>query len=374
MKFSDIPGLSELKSQLVASQQKGKIAHAQLFSGVPGSVALPMARAYASFLMCENKTDQDSCGSCSNCLRLKKNIHPDVHFVFPKVSAPDSGKFDKLMKDAMPLFRSFLESQPYGTLADWAQHYGQDNKNLLISREDSRQMLRNVSMRSVEGGYKVLIVWCPETMHVSAANAILKILEEPPLKTIYLLVTYSYDALLATITSRSQLVTIPLNSDEEIKEYLRSLGLVPTEAERMAYLLDGKMGNAVHIMNHSKVNEFKAFQSWMRACYAGDLQSLIERSEHFFKLGKSGQRPELDYQLNLVRKSLLHTAGSMITSESDEETHFIGKFASRIGSGKLEKIYHLLNDALSHLDRNANAKIIHLNLSLDILQVINAQD
>ena len=180
MQFSAIPGLSELKDQLIGAFKKGKVAHAQLFSGVSGTAAFPMALAYASFLMCQNRNDNDSCGSCPNCTRIQKSIHPDVHWYFPKVSAADRGKYEKVLAEALPLWRSFISESPYGSFDDWALSYGQENKNLQISREDSRQILKNVSMRSVEGGYKIIFIWGVEFMHPAGANALLKVLEEPP--------------------------------------------------------------------------------------------------------------------------------------------------------------------------------------------------
>jgi len=370
MQFADIPGLTELKSQLISAHKRGKVAHAQLFAGIPGTSALAMAKAYTSYLFCQNPSDSDSCGTCVNCQRIKKNIHPDIHFYFPKISAAEA-KYDKVLAEAMPLFRSFLEKHPFGDYNDWVSTYGQDNKNLLISREDSRQMLRQVSMRSVEGGFKVLIIWCPESMNVNSANAILKILEEPPEKTIYFLVSYNYENLLSTITSRSQLVNIPLNSDEEILEYLAKNGVEKSTAVNLTRVSEGKIGLALQLMEDNDQGEFKEFQRWMRLCYGKDITGIVEKSEHFSKLGRANMRNELEFNLALIRNSIVHLGSLQANSPSEEEKEFISKFSDRVGSEKLEKIYFLINKVINNLERNANPKISHLNLSLDIIKVLN---
>ncbi len=371
MQFSDIPGHENLKEQLTAAYAKGKVAHAQLFAGRPQGSALPLALAYASYLMCSDRTSNDSCGKCPNCLRIRKLVHPDVHLVFPKVSASDTGKYDKVLAEALPKFRAFVHEHPFGDLESWAHAYGNDNKNLLISREDSRYILKNVSMRSVEGGYKVLILWLPEMMNPSAANAILKTLEEPPEKTIYLLVSYQYDLLLATITSRTQLVVVPPHTEKEIVEHLVAKGSSNEQAMHAAKLAEGSMGAALSILTEDESQAYEDFQQWMLACWNKDLGSLVRRSEDFSKTGKTNQRSNLSYTLSVIRNAVLAAGGNEPTAQSDGEKSFVLKFAERLGFQKLEKIYPLINEAVLNLDRNSNPRITHLNLSLDIIRVLN---
>lgn len=371
MQFSEIPGLSELKNQLTTAYARGKVAHAQLFSGRTGTAVFPMALAYASYLMCQNKTSDDSCGTCPNCVRIKKLIHPDIHFFFPKISAPDRGKYDKVLSEALPKFRDFVSSLPYGSLMDWAEVYGQENKNLLISREDSRYLLKNVSMRSVEGGYKIIFIWYPELMNPSSANAILKVLEEPPAQTIYLLVSYSYDSLLATITSRTQLIVVPPNKQTEIKDFLIDSGADESKAENAAMLSEGRIGAALDLTEEESNQEYQSFQKWMLECWNKDLTSLIRRSEDFSKSGKTFQKANLDYAISLVRKAVVSAGGQTPPSSDKEEQLFITKYAEKLGINKLEKVYQLTNQAITHLDRNSNPRITHLNLSLEIIGTLN---
>lgn len=371
MQFADIPGLDALKNALRAAHDRGKVAHAQLFTGRPCGAALPMALAYASFLMCQNRTEEDSCGTCAQCVRIKKLIHPDIHFFFPKIAASDRAKHEKALADALPKFREFIAKTPFGDLQDWAFAYAQENKNLLISREDSRYLLKNASMRAVEGGYKIIIIWYAERMNASAANAMLKTLEEPPEKTIYLLVAYQYEALLATITSRTQLVTVPPHQEADIQRYLKGQGADEASASAIARLSEGLLGAAQGHLQEENPQDHQAFQGWMLHCWRKDMAGLVRQSEDFAKSGKASQRMTLDYALVLLRGALLCATGQQPATQSEDEYTFVSKFADNLGAKKIEKVYAKVNEAMGHLDHNANAKITHLNLSLDILMIFN---
>lgn len=373
MQFSEIPGLQELKNQLTNSFKKGKVAHAQLFSGNAGTAVFPMAQAYITYLMCESRTNEDSCGTCANCVRIGKAVHPDVHWYFPKISASDGGKYQKVLAEALPAWREFITELPFGTFEDWGIRYGQENKNLQLSREDSRQVLKNVSMRSVEGGYKIVFIWGAEFMHPTGANALLKVLEEPPEKTIFLLVSFNYDLLLRTITSRTQLVNIAPNSNEEIQQYLSLKHQTnASQAEQLAKVAQGRIGLAIRNLQQNEEMAYDQFRDWMLGCWNRDLTFLVGASEDFSKSGKGNQRGFLTYSLSLIRNSIMKISGNPVEVLNAEEDNFIGKYAQKLGLQKLEQMYELLNQALTHLDRNSNPRITHLNLSMDILKKINA--
>ncbi|MEQ9402170.1 MAG: DNA polymerase III subunit delta [Cyclobacteriaceae bacterium] len=373
MQFSAIPGLEELKSQLTNSFKKGKVAHAQLFTGNPGTAAFPIAYAYATYLMCENKSDSDSCGTCTNCTRMKKSIHPDVHWYFPKISASDGGKYEKVLGEALPLWRTFISDSPFGTFEDWTLKYGQENKNLQLSREDSRQILKNVSMRSVEGGYKIILVWGAEYMHSTAANAMLKVLEEPPEMTIFMLISFNYDSILKTITSRTQLVSVTPNKPEEIENYLiEHASAEQNQAQQLSKIAQGRIGLGLRLMQSDEEMAYEQFRDWMLGCWNRDLTFLVKASEEFSKSGKAGQRGFLTFSLSLIRNSILKLAGTQAPVINAEEDTFVTKYAQKLGADKLQNMYELLNTALLHLDRNANPRVTHLNLSLDILRKINS--
>lgn len=372
MQFKEIPGLHDLKDQLTTACKRGKVPHAQLFVGSPETAVMPLVMAYASYLMCSNRSDEDSCGTCPNCTRIKKLMHPDIHFVFPKISAPDSGKYDKVLAEALPKFRQFITTSPYGDIEEWAQTYGQENKNLLIGREDSRKILKNISLRSVEGGYKILIIWYPELMNASAANAILKVLEEPPEKTIYLLASYHYDMLLPTITSRSQLVVVPPSEDDGIKAFLLEMGFTEQKAKNATNLASGKIGAAIRLAKEEEPQEYQHFQKWMLECWKKNLGSLVKRSEDFSKSGKNAQRTMLNYAISIIRNAVIHQGGNELLITNPEEQAFVENFSDKLGTPRLEKIYQLINECSGHLERNSNPRITHLNLSLEIIRILNS--
>ena len=371
MQFTEIPGLWELKNQLIAAYQRNKVAHGQLFFGISGTSAMPMAIAYATYLLCNNKNESDSCGTCSNCIRIKKHIHPDVHLIFPKVSSTGIN-FEKQFSSALKLFRSFLMQSPFGTLEDWAWSYGQENKNLLISREDSRHIQRIVSMKSLEGNQKILILWCPEMMNISSANAILKILEEPPENTIYLLVSYDKEKLISTIISRLQQINIAPNQEEEIRDFLIKKGTDSSQAMQIANKAEGRIGLALQKLDITDDNKSKDFQYWMRECWTKDYSKLIKRSDEFALSSKTHQRNIFIHAITIVRASVLYIGNIEPNVVDDEEKQFIIKFSENTSLEILQKIYQIINETYNSLERNANPKISHLNTSLDICACLNS--
>ncbi len=372
MKFSDIPGLDTLKAQLVSSLSSGKVAHAQLFAGKERTAMLPLALAYASYLMCENKTAEDSCGSCANCERMAKFIHPDIHWYFPKTASSTSTKYDKVLAEALPLWRSFMTQLPFGSFDDWAHHYNQENKFLQLSREDSRQIMKDVSMRSVEGGHKVIFIWSAEYMHPAGANALLKVLEEPPNNTLFLLVSSSYESLLQTIRSRTLLVNVPPHTKEEVSDYLqRQHQLEEDQASHLADIANGSIGLAKKLIDADHEMSHERFRNWMLACWKKDVSSLVKESEAFSSEAKASQRGFLSLSLSIIRNATVYLGGQEPLLQNQGELDFIKKFSSQLGLEKLGMVYSLINDAMQHLERNANPRITHLNLSLDLLRKIN---
>src|SRR5690606_27964043 len=242
MKFQDIPGLTDVKRVLTDAVKTNHAAHAQLFVGAEGALNLPMALAYATYLHCENKAD-DACGTCPACSKSAKFIHPDTHFVFPFSNVKKGEKDEereRLKADITRLWRTFLTEQPFGNLNDWCNHYGGEGKLSIISRDASRDIIRTLALKPFESRSKVMIIWQPETMHPAAANGILKSLEEPSPNTYFILVTTAADKLMPTIISRTQIVTIPLLSDDEMERYLcDQRGIDEATARKIVQLADG---------------------------------------------------------------------------------------------------------------------------------------
>lgn len=369
MTFAEIPGLEELKQGLTQAVLKNKMAHAQLFSGVDGGGALPIALAYSQFILCSNRTENDSCGSCANCVRVQKGIHPDLHYFFPKPSISKESEFEKKLPEFMKSFRSFIQESPYGLFEDFSLQAGFENKNVLITKEESRRLIKTVSMKSVEGGAKVILIWLPETFHSAAANAILKVLEEPPANTIYLLVTNAYESLLATITSRVLLYSVPPFSVEQVEEALIERGTPDEKAHQLAKLSYGSIGEALQLNAEDDHLAYEEFRQWMLDCLGNKFGALVQRSEEFGKSGKLAQRTAIHFALNVLREALISGESQLLT-RTGSEAEFIEKFEKFLSPEAKMKMYEELNKAIIHLDRNANAKMVHFHLSTSFSKLL----
>ncbi len=372
MKFSGIPGLTETKKLLTDSLQSNHIAHAQLFVGADGALNLPLALAYATYLHCENKT-ADACGVCSACSKSLKYIHPDTHFVFPVSNVKGDKDEDRFKAETLKSWRSFLLEQPFSDLDNWTTYYGGEDKQASISREESREIIKALSLKPFESRYKVMIIWQPELMHPSAANGILKILEEPAAHTYFILVTNAVDRLLPTIISRTQLITVPLLPDPDIENFLiEKKGAEPQRASRIAQLADGNLNLAFTLLENEEDNNAKVFIDWMRACYSQKrIADLVSMADAFHQLDKLSQRNLLNYSMNMMRESLITLSGaSQLHRTHGEEFDFIKKFSTQLSTPKIEKSYRLINDAAYHLERNGSAKMIFLDLSLQLSKTI----
>jgi DNA polymerase III subunit delta' len=372
MKFADIPALESTKTLLVEAVKNSHAAHAQLFVGTEGALNLPIALAYATYLHCENKGD-DSCGVCAACSKNNKLIHPDTHFVFPLSNVKGDKDEERFKSEIMKQWRAFLTQQPFGDLDDWSNFYGGEDKQALISREESREIIKTLSLKPFESRNKVMIIWQPELMHSSAANGILKILEEPPAHTFFLLVTNAADKLLPTIISRTQIVTVPLLGDDELSNYLiTNKNIDQKRAEKIVQLADGNLNFAFRLLENEEDNNAQRFSEWMRACYKRNFQLLVAMAEDYHGLDKLTQRNLISYSINMMRETLLHTSGvEEMNRTRGEELKFIQDFSKVMTLEKVETSFRLMNDATYHLERNGSAKMIFLDLSLRLSAALN---
>jgi DNA polymerase III subunit delta' len=372
MKFAEIPGLEQTKSLLIEAVKNNHAAHAQLFVGTEGALNLPIALAYATYLHCENPGD-DACGVCAACSKNNKLIHPDTHFVFPLSNIKGDKDEERFKSEILKQWRSFLLEQPFGNLDDWTNSYGGEDKQALISREESREIIKTLSLKPFESKNKVMIIWQPELMHPSAANGILKILEEPPAHTFFLLVTNAADKLLPTIISRTQIVTVPLLSDDELSDFLiNKKGVHQKRTEKIAQLADGNLNFALHLIDNEEDNNSQRFTEWMRACYKRNFQLLVAMAEDYHSLDKMTQRNMITYSISMMRETLLHSAGvGQMNRTRGDELKFIQDFSKVMTLDKVETSFKLMNDATYHLERNGSAKMIFLDLSLRIAATLN---
>lgn len=371
MKFSDIPGLAGVKQLLKEAVQNNHTAHAQLFSGSPGALNLPLALAYATYLHCENRGD-DSCGTCPACSKNSKFIHPDTHFVFPLSNVKGDKDEERFRAEIMKSWRSFLTSHPFGSLDEWTSFYGGEDKLALISREESREIIKTLSLKSFESPHKVMIIWQPELMHPSAANGILKILEEPPAKTYFILVSNASERLLPTIISRTQIVTVPLLEDEEVSRYISEKYELPAQrANRIASLAGGSLTLAMKMTSQEEDSNNQQFTEWMRACFKHNYSALVSIADNYHGMDKMSQRNLLNYSIHIMRETMLHLAGAgKINRTRDEELKFVQDFSKVMTVEKVEKSFQLLNEASYHLERNGSAKMIFLDLSLKLSRTL----
>lgn len=370
MLFRQIIGQEKLKQQLINNISQQRVSHAQLFVGPVGSGNLAMALAYAQHLFCQQPTEKDSCGTCPSCLKFETMQHPDVHFSYPifsKKETPNSASHRREWVAA-------LGKDPYLSESDWYTVLGGENKQGLIGKDESNHILKSLSLKSYEGGYKVLIMWLPERMNASAANKLLKIIEEPPQKTVFLLVCHEYEQLLPTIVSRVQLVKVNRLQTDEIAEGLTALGFNATQANGLAKIVDGNWHEAKQHANELGADyDFLAlFQEWLRFCFKKEISELVTWCEDTSKLGRERLKQFLQYGLHLIRQSVLkHYTGEALNQASEIENEFLQKFHRFIHEQNVMLFASGFENAITHIMRNANAKIVMLDLSLNMCVYIH---
>ncbi len=371
MRFSDIQGLHDTKVGLIEAVQKGHVAHAQLFTGNPGSASLALALAYISYLNCESPTKDDSCGNCSSCHKNQNYVHPDVHFVFPVSGTSKVPVKDAVSNSFLQEWREFIKEDPYGGPNDWSAVFGAENKSLNISKGETKAIIQKLSLKAFEGGRKVMLIWLPEYMHPAAANGILKILEEPSSGTVFLLVTQDREKLLSTLLSRTQPVNIRPFTQEEIKDALVEQGVAGEDADHIATLAQGNLKQALRLAAEEVEDGGKFFKEWMRLCYRQDLSELVALSEEFHKMAKLTQHSLFRLGLSRLRETLIaHYGDSSMIKLGTEEKEFVRNYSKVVTPDKLEPIVQIMTEAWYHLERNASAKMVFLDLSINISSLL----
>ncbi len=367
MQFSQIIGHQEAKTLLVKSVQQNHVAHAQLFLGQEGSANLALALAYATYINCENKLPNDSCGTCGSCVKMNKLVHPDFNFVMPVTTTKSVSK-EALSSKFMNEWREFILTSPYQGLNDWMQHIGAENKQGNISKEESRQLVKLVSLKAFEGDYKIVLIWLPELMHHTAANALLKLLEEPPAKTLFILVAQASEKLLATITSRTQIMQVRNFTEQEVIQHLQDkFNTDPDVAYQIAQLAEGNLNAAGKLTTEISSDYFSFFTDWMRNCYGYKFGDMIEMSDKFQTLGRENQKNFLLYALNLFRKVMLYGVDAgLVTYLPPAELDFVQKFSKVITGANAGQLAEELNQAHYHIERNANPKMVFIDSSIQI--------
>ena len=376
MRFADIIGQQQLKRQIVESIERGRISHAQLFSGAAGAGTLPIALAYAQYLNCTNRHDGDSCGECPSCVKMQQMAHPDLHFVFPVNKQGKKSGEVVLSSEFMDLWREVVsQTGGYFTRQQWNDKLdlGKTLKGMITARE-ADEIIRRLSFKSFESEYKIMVIWQPESMNDEAANKILKILEEPWQKTIFLLITERADLLLPTIISRTQEVAVPRLTVED---------LIPIagcddrmQAANMARLAAGDViemkriaGGGDDALRHEC---FDMFCRLMRLSYNDKHLELMEWADEVSALPREQQRAMLIHSARLLRESyMLHAGLGSISYLWGEEADFCNKFAPFIGNQNVEFILEQIELAMRQVSQNGNSRIIFTHFALAVSKTIN---
>ncbi|PCJ28585.1 MAG: DNA polymerase III subunit delta' [Flavobacteriales bacterium] len=378
MQFKNIIGHENVKNRLIKSVNEGRISHAQLFLGPEGCGNLPMAIAYAQYISCQNKTTVDSCGECSSCVKYEKLIHPDLHFAFP-VATSAGVKEKPVSVNYISQWREANMEQPYLSLTSWQAKIETGNKQLLISKNESESILKILSLKTYESEYKVMIIWHPERFNIASGNKLLKIIEEPPSKTLFILVAHDSEQIISTILSRTQLVKVGQIQVEDLqKELTKKYGIEPSIAHKIALQSDGNFINAQKLIEHSELDEefHELFKTWMRSTFKANVPELIIWSEEIAKtsFGREKQKQFLKYGLHLFRESLIKNYGnSEMERVADNGVKFLTNFAPYIHGANCIEIIELFDNAFYHIERNANPKILFLDLSLKLTKLLRVE-
>ena len=383
MLFADIIGQEKLKRHLEQTTANRRIPHAQLFVAPVGSGALPMALAYARLILCGPGSVHPG-GQSGPCkLMLDKLSHPDLHFAFP-VTTNEKVKKNPTSNAFLDDWRTFVKETPYGSLFNWYQRLGIENKQGQIGVDEAEEIVKKLVLKPFHGGYKVMIIWMAEKMNTAAANKLLKLIEEPPEKTVLLLIAENEEQLLKTILSRCQVLHLPALSENEIIRALTSRhGVDENQARKIAHQSYGSWNKALHLLHHDD-NELafeKWFVTWVRAAFkakgdASVIHDLITWSDEIAKTGRETQKRFLNYCSHFFRQALLanYGAGSLVFLESQTANFDLEKFAPFVHGANIEDIYKAIEDAMYHIERNGNAKIILLDLSMQITRYLHQKE
>ena len=382
MLFKDILGLSHIKSHLIKSAENGRIPHAQLFVGPEGSGTLPMAIAYAQYVLCNNSEGENNTGNAACNLKFEGLSHPDLHFAFP-VTTNDKIKKHPVSSHFLPEWRTLLKDQPYGNLFDWFKLLGVDNKQGQIGVDEALDINKALALKPYEGGYKIMLIWMAEKLNTQAANKLLKLIEEPPNKTIFILITEDEEQSINTIRSRCQVLHFPPLAQEDIKTGLiKQYNIAEKEALKIAHQADGNYNKACDLVyQDSEDIQFETwFIAWIRSAFKAkgnkaSILDLVAWAEDIAKTGRETQKLFLHFCLDFFRQALLLNYGAedLVFMETKSKGFNISKFAPFVHNNNILDISEALQDAIYHIERNGNSKIILTDLSIKLTRLLHAK-
>ncbi len=373
MLFKSVIGQEAVRDQLIRAARGSRVSHALLFHGPEGCGKFPLAMAFAQYLACSDPGPEDSCGVCPSCRKAEKNIHPDIHFVFPVVkSLKGSGEpiSDLFIED----WRKYLEAYSYPDLQSWLNFIKVENKQAGIFTKEAESILRKLQLKAFESDHKIVVVWLPEKMNATASNKLLKIIEEPPEKTYFLMVAQSTEEIIPTILSRTQLVRVNKIPDHVLEAHLRVDFPEKGEIiEGVARMSDGNFIQALDLIESNEENQmyFDHFVLWMRMAYGFKIHELLEWVPKMAALGREKQKTFLLYCLHMI-KGNFHMNMDMlgIMRLSPEEQKFSERFNQFINADNIERLSLLFSEAIVQIGMNANPRITFLDMSTQLYRLL----
>lgn len=379
MRFDEVIGQREARNRLVGMVAEGRLPHAMMLCGPQGSGKMALALAFASYLLCEHHGgSDDSCGQCRQCAMVKKWEHPDLHFTFPTIKLPSMSPEHKPVSDDFARqWRQLLASGPYFSINQWMELMGAENQQAIITAGESDELTRKLSIKSSQGGYKVVVIWLPERMNAECANKLLKLIEEPPSQTVFIMVSEEPDKLLDTIRSRTQRIDIKRTDDGSIKQALMERrGLDDDTATRIARMANGNWMKAIEALDANNENELflNMFQKLMRMAYVRRVKDLKQWSEEMQAMGREKQKRFLNYFLRLVRENFMYNfQRPELNYMTQQEEAFARNFARFVNENNVLQMNELGNRALRDISQNANAKIVFFDMAMQMIILLLAK-
>jgi DNA polymerase-3 subunit delta' len=368
MFFKDVIGQKESCRHLIQSVKDGFIPHARLITGGEGVGSFPLALAYARYLHCTNRGETDACGECPSCHKINKLSHPDLHFVFPIVNK--KGKTNTVCDDYLAQWREFVLENAYFNLSSWLEFISAENAQGVIYSVEADEITRKLNLKAYESEYKIMLVWLPEKMHEAAANKLLKLLEEPPQKTIFLLVSEEPDKIIGTIQSRAQRFPVPPVTQADLTEAIAAnYQLPPDEATLIAHLSNGNYLNAGRIIHTTEEKEgyLNLFKSIMRNAWKRDIAGIKTSTEEFASWGRDRQKNFLIYAQKYIRENFLYCLRIPEINYMDrQETEFSKNFASYVNERNVINFMDELALAERHIEQNVSSRMVFFDLSTKI--------
>jgi DNA polymerase-3 subunit delta' len=374
--FKDITGQQEIKNRLIQSVKDGYTPHARMISGPEGTGKIALALAYSRYLCCTDRGETDACGVCPSCVKFNKLSHPDLHFVYPIVK--DDKKKKEVCDDYLKDWREFVLNSPYFNYNQWLDFIGAENKQGLIYARESDEIIRKLNLKAYESEYKIMIVWLPEKMHESCANKLLKMIEEPPANTVFLLVSETPDRVIGTIQSRTQQLPVPPIDDESMANALRKIK-PDISSDACAELVHLACGNRLRLTellegSEEKQEFLKTFQHIMRRSWERDVKAMRTGADDFAAMGREKQKAFLSYSSNYIRENFFYRLNMpKINYINSEEKKFSQKFAKYVNETNVIDLLEELSIAERHIESNVNPRMVFFDLSMKIAVLIKPQ-